>query len=834
MNSHKAKTFEFSSYTLDTEAQKAIFSYMVSFQGKENLTFAEEFYFPKPFEKYDEEVLDCALQNAHLMIGISYFKMYFPQEIVCAYELSKKEADFWNAVYQNGLGEYMYTNKLSYKDFPEFKVNSTSLQKAIVDTFQDRVLMGIGGGKDSIVALELVKDLPVGMAGKKIEQTAFVVETNKASNVVQDIIATAELDQIIVSRTLDPKVFEKNENIYNGHIPVSGIFAFVGLLTSVLYNYRYLALSNGQTSNYGNVEYEGRMINHAWSKSQEFEELFNEHIRTSIVSGISLFSPVRPFYEYRIVEMFVQYPQYFAQFTSCNRSFKVHKERSETLWCGECDKCAYMFTMLAAHLSKEELLNIFYKNLLDDESLLVTFQALLGLEGHKPFDCVGEPGETQLAFIKATEKYPDAVIVQQLLPRIAHDTITFQKYTKTHPVTTTPTPFIFLGMKKVAIVGYGKEGKSAEQYLQKNFPELELTILDQKNGEDYLEKLADFDGAIKSPGIPKDKITIQYTTPTNLFFAEAKERGLQTIGITGTVGKSNTTALTTHILNTAGKKAIAMGNIGEPALNQLETLEADTVAVLELSSYQLDDIRYSPDVAVILQLLDDHKDYHGSLIKYHAAKQNITRFQTSKDILVYNQDIENIETWTESTQARTVLLEKVETESLLPPTNVHAAYTVAREMGIGHDVIIRAINSFKGLSHRMEYVGEFQGIYFYDDARSSTPESTIYAIEKVPNLETIFLGGLDRGYDFAELRKVIAKSSIKNIVIFPDTGKKIIEGLEGYNVLETRSMEEAVAFAFEKTEKGKSCLLSTASPSYSVWSGFEEKGGEYQGFIKER
>lgn len=277
---------------------------------------------------------------------------------------------------------------------------------------------------------------------------------------------------------------------------------------------------------------------------------------------------------------------------------------------------------------------------------------------------------------------------------------------------------------------FGKEGRSAEQYVTKNFPELELTILDQKDGENYLEKLTDFDVVIKSPGVSKDKITIQYTTPTNLFFTEAEKRGLQTIGITGTVGKSNTTALITHILNHAGKKAIAMGNIGEPALVQLPMLHKGDVAVVELSSYQLDDIRYSPDIAVILQLLDDHKDYHGSLSKYHAAKQNITNFQTSKDILVYNQDIENIETWTKATQARTVSLEKVMTESLLPPTNVHAAYTVAREMGIGHDVIIRAINSFKGLSHRMEYVGEFHGIHFYDDARSSTPESTIYAIEK--------------------------------------------------------------------------------------------------------
>jgi len=151
---------------------------------------------------------------------------------------------------------------------------------------------------------------------------------------------------------------------------------------------------------------------------------------------------------------------------------------------------------------------------------------------------------------------------------------------------------------------------------------------------------------------------------------------------------------------------------------------------------------------------------------------------------------------------------------------------------VSDEVIKKAIVGFKGLPHRLEYIGEFKGIKFYDDAISTTPESTIVAIQALPNTATIFLGGEDRGYDFNELEKILRKSNIKNIVLFPDTGERILKSKEEFKVLETHSIEEAVKFAFKYTPKGKICLLSTASPSYSLWKNFEEKGDLFQKFIK--
>ena len=164
--------------------------------------------------------------------------------------------------------------------------------------------------------------------------------------------------------------------------------------------------------------------------------------------------------------------------------------------------------------------------------------------------------------------------------------------------------------------------------------------------------------------------------------------------------------------------------------------------------------------------------------------------------------------------------------------NIKAAIRVARLMKIPDAAIKKAIQNFKPLPHRLEFVAEKKGIRFFDDAISTTPESTIAAIKALKNVDTIFLGGEDRGYDFQELEKILRKYKIKNIVLFPNSGKRILKSRKGFNILETKSMPKAVAFAFKHTEKGKICLLSTASPSYSLWKNFEEKGDEFQMAVK--
>ena len=398
--------------------------------------------------------------------------------------------------------------------------------------------------------------------------------------------------------------------------------------------------------------------------------------------------------------------------------------------------------------------------------------------------------------------------------------------------------------KKIVLVGFGVEGKATLRFLQHYFPNKIFDILDETLDPHYLEKQKDYDLAIRSPGIPKELITIPHTTATNIFFANA--RGT-TIGITGSKGKSTTAALVHTILKEAGREAELCGNIGRPMLETLlETKERELVYVIELSSYQLDDIEYSPHISVILNLFPDHMDYHGGVEHYWNAKKNIVKCATKDDYYIYNPAYEDLKKLAQETNAKSApFIEALPfPESMIHllgahnRDNVRAAVTAAKLFGVSEDVLESAIKKFKSLPHRLEYVGTYRDIIFYDDAISTTPESTILAIESLKNVGTILLGGKDRGYNFSRLARIVLDYKIPNIVLFPESGEKILAELKLLEphlpkILETRDMRTAVQFAYDSTPRGMICLLSTASPSYTLWKNFEEKGKVFQEAVRE-
>ncbi len=400
----------------------------------------------------------------------------------------------------------------------------------------------------------------------------------------------------------------------------------------------------------------------------------------------------------------------------------------------------------------------------------------------------------------------------------------------------------FLGMESAFLLGYGKEGEITKKYLNENFSGLKVEIGDVKDNPDYLAEQVKYDIAVRSPGVPKESIKIPYTTATNIFFSYIRQfPQVKIIGITGTKGKSTTASLIYHILKQAGKNAELLGNIGNPMLEALfKKIKKDTIFVIELSSYQLDDIKFSPNIAVITSLFPEHMDYHRGIKNYYAAKKNIIKYQEKEDILVFNPRNSKMALWAKSARAKTIpFAGKIpldDSEINLPGKhnreNIKAAIAVAGVLGVSEEDIKKAVKTFEGLSHRLEFIGEYSGIKFYDDAISTTPESTILAIKSLPKIGTIFLGGQDRGYSFSKLEKTIKKHKIKNIVLFPDSGRKIIKGKRGINILETSSMEEAVKFAYKHTGGGEICLLSCASPSYSLWKNFEEKGDQFKFWVK--
>ncbi|MBI5754837.1 UDP-N-acetylmuramoyl-L-alanine--D-glutamate ligase [Candidatus Peregrinibacteria bacterium] len=430
--------------------------------------------------------------------------------------------------------------------------------------------------------------------------------------------------------------------------------------------------------------------------------------------------------------------------------------------------------------------------------------------------------------------------------------------------------------KKILILGFGKDGAATLRVLRRFFPKQTLWIADKKAdlrvrdshvrlilGENYLKNLDRFDVIIKSPGIPFlpeiSRVAKRVTSSAQLFFDHLSPSNA-VIGVTGSKGKSTVAALLHAVLKHAGLKTRLIGNIGKPALPFLN--HKNTVFVYELSSYQLERLHARPHIAIFTQFFPEHLNYHGSLARYFSAKKNITKYQKKEDFFIFPHSVNILRRL--PTKAQKIAcgvresfwhdeeyfyhvkkkLFPVSDVKLLGEHNLQNILLVLAAVDKLHIPLQKAaevITSFSGLPHRLEYVGNFRGIDFYDDAISTTPESTLAALDIFKEkIGTIILGGEDRGYDFSELAEALCRYRIVNIVLFPDTGERIRVKIEKILVknsfvprfLETRSMKEAVRFAYQHTPKGMVCLLSTASPSYSLFKNCEEKGGLFWRYVQ--
>jgi UDP-N-acetylmuramoyl-L-alanine---L-glutamate ligase len=388
-------------------------------------------------------------------------------------------------------------------------------------------------------------------------------------------------------------------------------------------------------------------------------------------------------------------------------------------------------------------------------------------------------------------------------------------------------------------LGYGKEGMASEQYLKKRYPHIALGIADKKDGEAYLATQHAYDITVKTPGIPSSLILRQSVSATQFFFSEVGRERI--IGVTGSKGKSTTATLTYRMLKNAGISVHLVGNIGVPALEYLlhTDIGADDLFVYELSSYQLEDLDVSPHVAIVTSLFPEHIDHHGSLPAYYEAKRTILRYQDGKDVLIAAPGFPLLSEWVKEAHAQKV---PIETLSFTPTSmslrgehmqsNAALAFTAAKHFGAELEDVRNVCNAFEGLPHRLQHLGSYKGIEFYDDSISTTPESAIAGIRALKDVDTIILGGVDRGYDFSALEQELRQSGIRNIVLFPESGEHMLSSEDGFNILHTASMDEAVAFAYQYTAEGKSCLLSPAAPSYNLFTNFEERGRAFYDVVK--
>ena len=403
--------FEFSGYTINKEKNSIVFSYnLVVSNRKEH--FDETIIIPGLSTKIDgvpPELLGRVLQSLLLMLGISYWKLYCPKHMSTgSIVLTAPQAQFWDTVYTKGLGEFFYGNAIDFRGLVQFPFQSGKEVASIPVSSLAGSVVQLGGGKDSVVSGELLRT----------HTMPFVLACLNAGSVQKNVARVMGKTAIDVQRVLDPRLFELNKKpgVYNGHIPISAVYAFVDLLIAVLYGYEYIIASNEESASYGNVRYNGEEINHQWSKSWEFEQLFRRYVADFITPSVSYFSLLRPLKEIKIVELFTRYKQYFPIFSSCNTNFRIHNRQKDSLWCGRCPKCAFVFLLLSAFLSKREVMGIFHKNLFADEELVSTFEELLGLARFKPFECVGTPEESRWALWQVLQKkeYDEDVVIKKL------------------------------------------------------------------------------------------------------------------------------------------------------------------------------------------------------------------------------------------------------------------------------------------------------------------------------------------------------------------------------------------------------------------------------------
>jgi hypothetical protein len=401
----KHNTFIYHSHNVNIDSKGIDIAFHFEIEGIANF-FPTLFIPQRHFYNYDnitKEQLDWFVFNIGMVELISYWKATCAANVIIKpYSLTEEQQNWWKKLYFNGLGEFFYVNKMivDREKFINFEFENlhckTCLQLSsgiIRNNPHVTSIVPVGGGKDSCVTLEKLKD-----AGYHIRP--MIINPRGATLNCIKVAGFTEWESIIVHRTISPALLELNKKGFlNGHTPFSAMLAFVSLLCSVISGIPNIALSNEASANEATDPITG--ANHQYSKSLEFENDFRDYVSKYINNEINYYSFLRPYSELEIAEMFAKYPQYHNVFRSCNAGSK------QDIWCCNCAKCLFAFIILSPFIEKEKLIEIFGENLLDKPSLQKEFEELTGIATVKPFECVGTVAEVNQALLMFKEKYPN-------------------------------------------------------------------------------------------------------------------------------------------------------------------------------------------------------------------------------------------------------------------------------------------------------------------------------------------------------------------------------------------------------------------------------------------
>ncbi len=385
---NKYDTFIYESYDIE------------ELQDKLKITFnfsVENLVSYKPTLEVKKAEITPFLKNLIFHIGlvelISYWKATCSKNVIIkAGYINDEQIGFFKKLYFYGLGELFYTNKIetNYDDFMNIKCIHEPEKISSLSYNGTGNLIAIGGGKDSITSLELLKGQ---------DNLAFIINPKEVNLKCASIAGYSDNEIVTVKRTIDKNLIELNkQGFINGHTPFSALVAFTSYLCAYITGRKYIVLSNESSANESNVV--GTKINHQYSKTYEFENDFNNYTNKYFKTTIKYFSLLRPLSEYQIGMLFSQYKQYHQTFKSCNLGSK--NEPWE--WCCNCPKCLFVYTILSPFLYKEKLVNIFNEDLFERKDLLDTFIELCGYKDNKPFECVGTYEEVRYAITKTINK----------------------------------------------------------------------------------------------------------------------------------------------------------------------------------------------------------------------------------------------------------------------------------------------------------------------------------------------------------------------------------------------------------------------------------------------
>jgi len=411
-NPRNAKIFRFGKCLYDPSAGQISLSYQID-AGPE---LVEKLFFPQapwPMEPGRQAVFEQALNLLHLIAGVSYYKAAVPPEVrFDGAPPNPLVADFITRLYVHGLAEFSYVNQLDLVSRLRVAADNVCLPSPAKLLLPERALVAMGGGKDSLVGLDL-------MRRSGIDSTPVCIG---ASALIENTVSAAGLPLLRIGRQLSPLLKELNESgAYNGHVPVTAINSAILLCAALLYGFRYVVFSNERSADEASlITPDGVTINHQFSKTTGFEKSFRNLVRSCVSPDIEYFSILRPFSELDIVRRFCALTAFHKVYSSCNRNFHLNGAPVRGRWCGKCPKCHFAALGLAVFLEPEEVRDIQGADLLDDLSHLDGFRAICGLGRDKPFECVGETGECRAALAELAKRprWCSHAVVRSLFPEL--------------------------------------------------------------------------------------------------------------------------------------------------------------------------------------------------------------------------------------------------------------------------------------------------------------------------------------------------------------------------------------------------------------------------------